>query len=156
MEGEKNDQGTRYNGANIAEQVLKLQIPSYQSEAKLIHFFELPPLKDTVESLQHCREIFYGCFIKRELAGVISFKKTKNVLDIHRLFVSPAHFRKGIASSLIRFVETFDRNIYEILVATAANNTPAVKFYLKNGYVETGKHHISDQLSLSVFKKIIR
>jgi hypothetical protein len=36
----------------LAEDVLKIQIPSYKVEAELIDFYEIPPLKDTIDTLQ--------------------------------------------------------------------------------------------------------
>lgn len=51
----------------VAEIILKLQIPAYMVEAKLINFYDIPPLKDTVETLQKCGEKFFGYFEENEL-----------------------------------------------------------------------------------------
>jgi len=135
-----------------AQKVLQIQIPSYKIEASIIGFDDLPPLKDTVESLQHCAETFYGYFQEEELAGVISFKTTDSVLDIHRLMVHPAHFRKGIAHKLISLVEKLGKG-REIVVTTGAKNIPAINFYKKHGFIEIQKIDISDHLTLTQFKK---
>ncbi len=44
----------------VAKQVLQIQIPAYKVEAELIDFYDIPPLKDTVSSLQQCGETFTG------------------------------------------------------------------------------------------------
>ena len=100
----------------FAEEVLNIQIPSYMIEAELINFYEIPPLKDTVDTLQQCGETFYGYYLNEELSGVISIKIANGVLDIHRLMVHPKHFRKGIAKMLLDFIERCEKGIERIIV----------------------------------------
>lgn len=88
-----------------AERVLSVQFPSYRIEAALLDNYEIPPLKDTVASLQNCDETFFGYFIDEELCGVISLKLEEDIVDIHRLFVHPNHLRKGIAKKLLYFLQ---------------------------------------------------
>ena len=40
-----------------AEDVLNIQIPSYKVEAEIIGSYEIPPLKDTVYTLQHAEKL---------------------------------------------------------------------------------------------------
>lgn len=135
--------------------VLNIQILSYKVEAKIIDYYDIPPLKDTVQSLQQSRETFFGYFLNNELCGVISIKTDNRMVDIHRLMVHPNHFRKGIAKRLLSFVEGYFENIERIIVSTGTNNTPAVSFYLNSGFTETGEKRISKSLSLTFFKKEI-
>jgi hypothetical protein len=44
-----------------AERVMELQIASYKIEAKIIGFYDIPPLKDTIGSLKVCDEIPLVC-----------------------------------------------------------------------------------------------
>jgi ribosomal protein S18 acetylase RimI-like enzyme len=136
-----------------AEEVLKIQIPSYRVEAELIHFYELPPLKDTIETLQNCGETFYGYYLSSELAGFTSIKIEKGIIDIHRLVVNPKHFKKGIASHLIEYLEEHYKDIETIIVSTGSKNVPAVKLYEKKGFTKTGEIKIGEQLSVTTFKK---
>ncbi|HYK74939.1 MAG TPA: GNAT family N-acetyltransferase [Pseudoneobacillus sp.] len=139
----------------VAEKVLNVQIPSYRVEAELIGFYELPPLKDTVETLRQCGEMFFGYFLNKELCGVISVRVEQNVLDIHRLIVHPQHFRKGIANALMEFIQNKFENVESIIVSTGAKNTPAVTFYEKNGFLKTEEIKINENLILQTFKKDI-
>ena len=137
---------------NNANDVLSIQIPSYEVEAKIIGYSEIPPLKDTVETLQKCEEIFFGYYENTELCGAISLKVDDNVANIHRLIVHPNHFRKGIAQLLVNFaISNFD--VKKVEVATGSKNTPAVNFYLKNGFEKTKEVTINEQLSLTFFEK---
>ena len=135
-----------------AEKVLNIQKLAYQVEAKLIDSDDIPPLKDTVETLQQCGEIFYGYFSKEELCGVISIKIETNEIDIHRLFVHPNHFKKGIAQSLLNVIESTS-NAETIKVATGSKNIPAVNLYKKNGFEYVKEITVKEQLSLTFFKK---
>ena len=137
----------------LANKVLNIQIPSYKVEAEIINFHEIPPLKDTVNTLQQCGETFYGCYLNEELCGVISFKAKKGVIDIHRLMVHPNHFRKGIAHMLLDFIESNMEGFETIIVSTGSGNTPAVTFYLKYGFSKTEEIRVTERLSLASFKK---
>ncbi|MER2090051.1 MAG: GNAT family N-acetyltransferase [Sporosarcina sp.] len=142
--------------STVAKELVKVQIPSYLVEAKLINFFDIPPLNDTIESLQQCGESFYGYFINDGLCGAISVKVENEVINIHRLLVHPEHFRKGIAKMLVRFIETLSENCTVITVSMDSENTPAVNFYSNNGFLITEVQTVADDLSLISFYKSSR
>ncbi|KGK88188.1 GNAT family N-acetyltransferase [Clostridium sp. HMP27] len=137
----------------IAESVLQLQIASYKIEAELIGFYEIPPLKDTIDSLTGCDEIFYGYFITDILAGLISYKINENILDIHRVAVHPCFFKRGIAGKMISFIEKIEDTINKAVVCTGKENLPAVNLYLKNGYHKVKDIEISKGIYLTEFAK---
>jgi ribosomal protein S18 acetylase RimI-like enzyme len=136
----------------VAEDVLKVQIPSYQVEAEIIGYYDIPPLKDTVETIQQCDELFFGYYTDTELCGFISVKIEQNEADIHRLVVHPKHFRKGIAQSLLEFIEGLE-GIKTLKVSTGSKNAPAVSFYLKNGFQPVKEVRIDEKLIITLFEK---
>ncbi|WP_235179015.1 GNAT family N-acetyltransferase [Bacillus cihuensis] len=83
-----------------AREVLQIQLPAYQIEAQLINFYEIPPLKDTVETIQASEEQFFGYFIENQLVGFISLEEIDKNINICRMVVHPSFFRKGIAKNL--------------------------------------------------------
>ncbi|QED49315.1 GNAT family N-acetyltransferase [Cytobacillus dafuensis] len=140
----------------LAEEVLKVQIPSYMVEAEIIGFSDIPPLKDTVDTLQQCGETFFGYYIDEELCGAISIKVEMGEIDIHRLIVHPDHFRNGIAQRLLDFVEfniECKEEIEIIKVSTGFKNAPAVSLYIKNGFHKVDEVRVNEQLSLTFFEK---
>lgn len=137
----------------IAFEVLNIQIPSYKVEADIIDYYDIPPLKDTVEKLQQCGEAFFGYYISGELCGAISIKIDNDVMDIHRLIVHPKYFRKGIAKMLLDFIESNIEGIKTIIVSTGSKNFPAVNFYEKNGFSKIGEIKVNEHLSLTNFNK---
>lgn len=145
---------------NVArlEELLQVQKAAYLIEANLIGFYDIPPLKDTLSSLQSCNEIFYGYFIEDKLAGAISYKIPGEVLDIHRMVVNPAYFRQGIAGQLLNFLLTeqaITRNIKKVIVSTGAKNEPARQLYLRFGFREVAQPEIVPGLFISQFEKIL-
>lgn len=135
-----------------AEAVLQVQIPSYKVEAQIIGSDDIPPLKDTVEKLQTCGEIFFGYYLNGELCGAISYKLEADEIDIHRLIVHPNHFRKGIAQKLLDFVESAVE-FKKMKVSTGMKNEPAVRFYHKNGFKVVNEVKINENLYITIFEK---
>ena len=135
-----------------AEKLLEIQMPAYKVEAEIIGYDDIPPLKDTVNTLKECGETFFGYYINEELCAAISVKVIDNEVDIHRLIVHPDHFRKGIAQKLLTFIEgQFDTKT--LLVATGSKNKPAITLYKKNGFHMTKEVQVNEHLSLTYFEK---
>jgi ribosomal protein S18 acetylase RimI-like enzyme len=81
---------------DLAQQVLAVQRPSYQSESELIEYPNLPPLLETVADLQNSDETFVGYWVDGQLAGVLSYEQWDEGIHIDRLVVHPDYFRRGI------------------------------------------------------------
>lgn len=137
----------------VAKQVLDIQIPAYLVEAELIGFEDIPPLKDTVSSLQQCAETFYGFLFDGELAGAISYTREGSIMDIHRMVVHPGHFRKGIAQELLNHILSIETGVEKIVVSTGSKNMPAKKLYWKNGFVDTREVEVAPGVSITLFEK---
>ena len=143
------------NNIETVKELLKLQIASYKIEAEIIDFYDIPPLKDTIYSLKTCNETFYGYYVDDVLAGIISYKIIKNVLDIHRVAVSPLFFRRGIAKQLISYVEEHNSNVNKVIVCTGKKNLPAINLYIKSGYKKIGDLEISTGIYLTKLEKMM-
>ncbi len=140
---------------DIVKDIRNLQLLAYKIEAEIIQYDRLPPLLDTIDSIQQCNETYFGYFEQGNLCGVISINVIDSVIDIHRLMVHPKHFRKGIANSLLHFIEKSEVGAKEIIVSTGKKNKPAIKFYEKHGFTRVKDMNITEGLSISCFKKII-
>lgn len=138
--------------ASVAKEMLEMQKEAYEVEAKLIGSREIPPLKETLDDLMACGEQFFGYYIEKELAGAISFKSTPEEIDIHRVMVSPKHFRKGIGRKLVIYLEERFKN-KNLIVSTGAKNQPAVQLYTQLGFVKVGEQEVGNGLILAHFQK---
>lgn len=135
--------------------LLDLQSVSYVVEARLIGFYDIPPLNDTFDTLKKSKETFYGYYVQQQLAGAISFIRDGDMLDIHRMMVHPDYFRKGIAGALLAFVEQVENGIRHIVVMTGTKNEPAKNLYKKHGFVETEQKEVVPGVPMTSFKKIV-
>lgn len=137
----------------VAEDILKLQQLAYRIEADLIGFADLPPLKESAEDVQNSAEDFYGYFARGQLCAVISVQRANEVMEICRLCVHPAQFRKGIAQQMLQYVEQHVNGYEEIRVSTGTGNHPAVQFYKKNGFSELRRVQTLEGLFITLFNK---
>jgi ribosomal protein S18 acetylase RimI-like enzyme len=135
-----------------ALRVLELQRVSYQIEADLIGS-SIPPLRETLEELQSCGEVFHGWFEASRLLGFISHKLEEHVLDIHRVAVHPDGFRRGIARQLLEFVLKLEPNATRAIVQTGSLNVPACKLYLSFGFEILERKEVAPGLELTLFTK---
>ncbi|WP_123039355.1 GNAT family N-acetyltransferase [Cohnella candidum] len=123
----------------IAEELWALQHAAYRREAELIGVADLPPLRDTVQSLQQCGETFYGAVADDgTLAGAVSVEEESDGRRVVcRLMVHPEHFRQGIGGSLLRHAisEAPDR-VWN--VTAEARNEPALRLYERAGFRSVG------------------
>lgn len=143
------------SNTNIVSKILDIQKESYKIEAELIDFYDIPTLKDTINTIKESNEIFYGYYINNEIEGIISYKILNKTLDIHRLAINPKFFRKGIANQLISFIQKYNNDINKIIVSTGKDNKPAISLYLKNGFTKINDIKISDRLVISSFEKFV-
>jgi ribosomal protein S18 acetylase RimI-like enzyme len=123
----------------LVRELYDLQKAAYLVEAKLIHFYDIPPLKETIDELSESNETFLGYFEEKELAGAISYTIDGHELTICRMMVHPDHVRKGIAKKLLHTLEERNRDIAIFKVSTGKENLPARALYQKNGF-----HHFED------------
>jgi ribosomal protein S18 acetylase RimI-like enzyme len=139
---------------DVAQRVLAVQRPSYHIESTLIEYPNLPPLFETVVDLQNCDEIFVGCWLDEQLAGVLSYEQKGEGIHIDRLVVHPDYFRRGIGRALLKWVETaVSPPPAHITVSTAAKNQPAIQLYQTEGYTIVQSNTLPDGLELLLLRK---
>ena len=119
------------------ERLVALQRASYAVEAELIGADVLPPMHETPAELRGCGETFLGAGEEGELLGAISFRRAGGTVDIHRLVVDPAAFRRGVATALLDALEARERDATHWTVGTGAENAPARALYERRGFTAT-------------------
>ncbi|MGG1399652.1 GNAT family N-acetyltransferase [Bacillus salipaludis] len=142
-----------FENKRLVKELYELQRASYLIEARLINFYEIPPLKESFEELLESKETFFGYFDGEELAGALSYELKGNELTICRMIVHPMYFRKGIAQNLLLCLEEDKKEIPIFKVSTGRDNTPAKNLYLKNGYQFVQDFEVVPGLFISTFEK---
>ncbi|MBJ8053638.1 GNAT family N-acetyltransferase [Bacillus cereus] len=137
----------------VASSILEVQIPAYKVEAIYLNSTAIPRLYDTVNDIQNCDETFYGYFSENKLVGFISFMQEEQLIDIHRLVVSPDFFQKGIATKLLLYIFNMFPSSMTYIVQTGKANTPAITLYKKHGFITVSDTILPDDMILTQFKK---
>jgi ribosomal protein S18 acetylase RimI-like enzyme len=137
-----------------AQAVLQLQRLAYRVEAELIGSDGIPPLWETLEELRTCGEQFLSALVKGNLVGAISWRFSADTIDIHRLVVHPAHFRRGIATALVHGALD-EPTAKRAIVQTGAHNAPAAALYLREGFEQIEELELGG-LRVSRFAKRLR
>lgn len=75
---------------------------------------------------------YYGCFIKEELVGIVSYLEHPAVIYLCHAYVKEEHRKKGIYKLLWNYrdakIKEFDKPIY------AHCNVDSLKNFINNGY----------------------
>lgn len=138
----------------VAKRVLEIQLASYQVEADIINYADIPPLKDTLETVMNCNEEFWGYVVDNEIVAIVSYKIENRVLDIYRIAVDPSYFRRGIGRALVNFVSGLE-SVKKIEVCTGKSNRPAVELYLSCGFISVEDFVVDNKLTLTRFEKTL-
>ncbi|MBD8014823.1 GNAT family N-acetyltransferase [Microbacterium sp. APC 3898] len=138
-----------HRNKQVAQEILEIQLPAYGIEAELMDFYEIPQLHETAIDIQNSGELFVG-FQEEELMGVVSYKMVDGLVDIHRLIVNPAYFRRGIGKRLLEYLLKRYKG-YEFIVSTGTANKPAIALYQAFGFQEQRKVEVAPGIECTVF-----
>ena len=101
---------------------------------------DYPPAYDSViwhEQMQNERHLLQAVIDGEIVGGAILFlDKDGETLYIGRIFIDPAHHRKGYGLSLMNMVEAHYSGIRKIMLDTPLWNVRTNAFYAKLGYCE--------------------
>jgi len=136
----------------VGTRILDLQRSAYAVEARLIGCGDFPPLREMLDDLRHCTDCFLVFVEKGEIVGCLSYERAGGIFTITRLVVSPRHFRRGIASALLRDLESRLSPGSVICASTADLNEPAIRAYEKQGY-KTEAGPVSQGIALRRVRK---
>ena len=130
--------------ASVAAPIHALQQAAYSVEAQQIGCLDFPPLRETLEALQRSTDCFLVYAENGTIIGCLSYERAEDCTTITRLVVSPGHFRRGIASALLRALESRLPVGSVVCAWTAERNEPAIRAYEKHGY-RTASREISPE-----------
>jgi GNAT superfamily N-acetyltransferase len=76
--------------------------------------------------------IYYGCYIKEELVGIVSYVEHPNHIYLGHAFVVPEHQAKGIYKLLWQYRHMKVKELGKPIVAHC--NVSSLKHFLNNGF----------------------
>ena len=111
-----------------------------------------------VEELSREFSVLLAAFMNDIVSGYICAWIIGGQAEIHSFAVSEQFSRNGIGKKLLSSLQTeaAERGCSSILLEVRSRNVPAVNFYKKNGFTETGrrKNYYHDDDALLMEKKI--
>ena len=137
------------------KQILRLQYLAYQSEAKLLNDFSIPPLKQTIAEIN--QEYEKSIFLKAtdEKGNIIGSVRAFADIDtahIGKLIVHPEKQGQGIGTKLLLAIEQECPTArYELF--TSNESIRNIQLYERLGYVRFKEQQISDKLNLVFLEK---
>ncbi len=111
-----------------------------------------------IEELSRNFSILLAAYLDDTVSGYICAWIAADQAEIHSFAVSEGFLRKGIGEKLLGVLaeEAAKRGCGSILLEVRSRNIPAVNFYRKNGFTETGrrKDYYPDDDAVLMEKKI--
>lgn len=136
-------------------EILQLQYLAYQSEAKLLNNFDIPPLKQTLQEIQ--KEYDNGTILKvlddhDKIIGSVRGYIENSTLYIGKLFVHPLCQGKGIGKKLLQEIERICPHT-RCELFTSSKSTNNLRLYEQKGYKIFKVQEISPELTLIHLQK---
>lgn len=139
---------------NELAEILELQYLAYQTEAALFGSADIPPLKQTLDSV--IAEYREGTILTVKdggrIIGSVRMKEKDGTVYIGKLMVHPNHRRKGIGSALLTEVEKIcPGRRYELFTSTRSADN--IRLYTRLGYRIFDTKAITDVLTFVYMEK---
>ncbi|MFD8950673.1 GNAT family N-acetyltransferase [Streptomyces xanthophaeus] len=138
-----------------AEAVHRIGLAAYAVEAQLIGFDGIPALRESLAELRARPLRWLGAVSATGgIAGFLAWEEAANgVVHLDRLCVSPAWFRRGVASALLDHALTGTFPGRTVAVTTGAANLPAVTLYEGRGFVRGADFSPAPGLRMASFTR---
>ena len=140
------------------QEILELQYIAYQSEAKLLKNWDIPPLKQTLSEVQE--EYRKGIILKlidekNTIVGSVRGYLENHTVFIGKLMVHPEKQRQGLGKKLLLAMEKeYPNERYELFTSTMSKRN--IEFYEKLGYRIFEEKKITEELVFVYLEKSCR
>jgi ribosomal protein S18 acetylase RimI-like enzyme len=125
-----------------AEEILELQKKAFHSEAEIHQNFSIPPMVQTLESIQEdfSTYMFYKGVIEEKIVASVKVRILEdNQLWVGRLIVHPDYQNRGLGKNLMLHIEKLFSEVDSYLLFTAQKSRRNIYFYGKLGYTIESK-----------------
>lgn len=140
---------------SLAPQILALQKAAYVSEAELYGDFSIPPLIQTLSSLEadFGKHTFYIARGEGVLVGSVNVRIEGGIGYIGRLVVLPGMQKQGVGSCLLAHAERVHAKLDAFELFTGHKSERNIAFYQSRGYIEYRREAIHAGLTLVHMRK---
>jgi len=140
-----------------AEEILILQKLAYRSEAEIYNDFNIPPLVQTLESIEKDFEnqYFLKTVMNGKIIGSVRAYTKEGTCYIGRLIVHPDFQNRGIGTDLMNEIERIINTCRRFELFTGDKSERNLHLYQKLGYKIFKKAKITDQTMIVYLEKKI-
>ena len=140
-----------------AEEILALQKLAYRSEAEIYNDFNIPPMVQTLESIEKDFEnqVFLKALINGRIIGSVRAYSKEGICYIGRLVVHPDFQNQGIGTKLMNEIEKIFGTCQRFELFTGDKSERNLYLYQKLGYKLFKTANITDQTTIVYLEKKI-
>jgi ribosomal protein S18 acetylase RimI-like enzyme len=138
-----------------AEELLALQKLAYRSEAEIYNDFSIPPLIQTLESLEEDfkNQLFLKAVLGGRIIGSVMACSKERTCYIGRLIVHPDFQSRGIGTRLMNDIERIFNGCKRFELFTGDKSERNLRLYQKLGYRIFKTSKITDQTNIVSLEK---
>ena len=135
--------------------ILHLQKAAFLSQAALYNNYALPPLHQTLASLQEkfCTNIVLKALVQEKIVGSVRFKHVGDLVEVERLVVAPDFQNRGIGSGLLRKIEELTPSAFGYRLFTGNKSRKNIHIYQQLGYKITNRETSSQNIAIVRMEK---
>ncbi|WP_299213621.1 GNAT family N-acetyltransferase [uncultured Aquimarina sp.] len=135
--------------------ILELQKSCYVEEAELYDDFSIPPLTQTLESIEldYEKEKILKVEFDGKIIGSVRAFLESNTCKIGRLIVDKDFRNKGLGKQLMNQIENEFDNANRFELFTGHKSVRNLSLYNRLGYTEFRKQRINEKLELIFLEK---
>ncbi|MBX2840200.1 MAG: GNAT family N-acetyltransferase [Flammeovirgaceae bacterium] len=137
------------------ESILELQKTCYFEEAELYDDFSIPPLIQTLESIEldFENEKFLKVESNGQIVGSVRGSFDSHTCKIGRLIVKKEFRNQGLGTKLMKRIESQFDDVKRFELFTGHKSEKNLSLYVKLGYSEFHKKRINEKLELIFLEK---
>lgn len=138
--------------------ILQLQKECYLDEAAIYNEYDIPPLKQDLQSLREefKQHIILKTVVENQIIGSVRAFSENGTGHIGRLIVKKEFQNMGIGRLLMESIESICSDCKRFELFTGFKSVKNIYLYNKLGYNEFKKQQINDQLTLLYLEKRIK
>ncbi|MGI0087545.1 MAG: GNAT family N-acetyltransferase [Nitrosotalea sp.] len=137
------------------EEILLLQKLAYKSEGDLYDDLSIPPLTQTLQSMQDefGRQVFLKATVDEKIIGSVRAFAQEETCYIGRLMVHPDFQHHGIGKKLMNEIESLFKSCKRFELFTGNKSEKNINLYQKIGYKIFKTEEITDKITLVYLEK---
>jgi len=138
-----------------AEELLVLQKLAYRSEAEIYNDFSIPPLVQTLESMEEDLKdhLFLKAVIDGRIIGSVRANSKEGTCYIGRLIVHPDVQNRGVGTRLMDEIEKIFNGCRRFELFTGDRSERNLQLYQKRGYLIFKTAKMTDQTNIVFLEK---